>query len=50
MGKSWEFQKVQKIVLFQLHEEKYNKRHAMHAEVMTFHKGSLIIFRTIGKE
>ena len=23
-----------------------NKRHAMHAEAMTFHKGSLIIFRT----
>ena len=26
---------------------KKNKRHAMHAEAMTFHKGSLIIFRTL---
>ena len=26
-----------------------NKRHAMHAEAMTFHKGSLIIFRTFVK-
>ena len=27
-----------------------NKRHAMHAEAMTFHKGSLIIFRTFVKK
>ena len=27
-----------------------NKRHAMHAEAMTFHKGSLIIFRTFAKK
>ena len=26
-----------------------NKRHAMHAEAMTFHKGSLIIFGTFVK-
>ena len=36
-------------------EESYNqhytnKRHAMHAEAMTFHKGSLIIFRTFVKK
>ena len=29
---------------------KLNKRHAMHAEAMTFHKGSLIIFRTFVKK
>ena len=29
---------------------KANKRHAMHAEAMTFHKGSLIIFRTFVKK
>ena len=28
----------------------FNKRHAMHAEAMTFHKGSLIIFRTFVKK
>ena len=28
----------------------HNKRHAMHAEAMTFHKGSLIIFRTFVKK
>ena len=27
-----------------------NKRHAMHAEAMTFHKRSLIIFRTFVKK
>ena len=27
-----------------------NKWHAMHAEAMTFHKGSLIIFRTFVKK
>ena len=27
-----------------------NKRHAMHAEAMTFHKGSLTIFRTLVKK
>ena len=27
-----------------------NKRHAMHAEAMTFHKGSLIIFMTFVKK
>ena len=27
-----------------------NKRHAMHAEAMTFHKGSLIIFGTFVKK
>ena len=28
----------------------HNKQHAMHAEAMTFHKGSLIIFRTFVKK
>ena len=28
----------------------FNKRHAMHAEAMTFHKGPLIIFRTFVKK
>ena len=27
-----------------------NKRHAMYAEAMTFHKGSLIVFRTFVKK
>ena len=31
-------------------QRSYNKRHAMHAEAMTFHKGSLIIFRTFVKK
>ena len=30
--------------------DRLNKRHAMHAEAMTFHKGSLIIFRTFVKK
>ena len=32
------------------HSLSLNKRHAMHAEAMTFHKGSLIIFRTFVKK
>ena len=31
-------------------QRRLNKRHAMHAEAMTFHKGSLIIFRTFVKK
>ena len=43
------FAKARRDTLFwQLHM--LNKRHAMHAEAMTFHKGSLIIFRTFVKK
>ena len=36
--------------IFVISQLSVNKRHAMHAEAMTFHKGSLIIFRTFVKK
>ena len=40
---------VVKTRLTELHAE-LNKRHAMHAEAMTFHKGSLRIFRKFDRK